>query len=87
VDALVTYMKALGGHVRTGEDHIELIGFPEVLDEISIDPLEDHRLAMAMAMFSATGCNVTIRNAEVVRKSYPLFWEQVLSIGLPLIKT
>ena len=43
---------------------------------------DDHRMAMAFAPFalvSRTG--IIVRDAEVVRKSYPRFWEEMQRIG------
>jgi 3-phosphoshikimate 1-carboxyvinyltransferase len=40
----------------------------------------DHRMAMAFAPLSALS-SISIENPDVVRKSYPSFWEDVKSIG------
>jgi 3-phosphoshikimate 1-carboxyvinyltransferase len=47
---------------------------------ISINTYLDHRMAMAFAPL-ATMLNITIENPEVVKKSYPDFWEDVLAVG------
>ena len=41
---------------------------------IEFDSFEDHRMVMAFQLF-ATMSSITIRHAEVVKKSYPGFWE------------
>jgi 3-phosphoshikimate 1-carboxyvinyltransferase len=41
---------------------------------------KDHRMAMAFAPL-ATKMDVEIENPSVVRKSYPTFWEDVVSLG------
>lgn len=41
---------------------------------IEFDSFEDHRMVMAFQLF-ATMSNITIRHAEVVKKSYPGFWD------------
>lgn len=49
--------------------------------EFVFDPSHDHRLAMAAALLMRAGVKVRILHPEVVRKSYPEFWQQ---IGVPL---
>lgn len=47
-----------------------------------IDPYGDHRIAMAAAVGGLrAGSRVDILDAEVVRKSYPDFFEDLISIG------
>ena len=45
---------------------------------------KDHRMAMAFAPLS-TRMNVDIENPQVVRKSYPNFWNDIASFGVPLV--
>jgi 3-phosphoshikimate 1-carboxyvinyltransferase len=49
----------------------------------SINTYKDHRMAMAFAPL-ATLMDVVIENPSVVRKSYPTFWDDVKSFGIPL---
>ena len=42
--------------------------------QVTIDCDQDHRLAFAAAVFRAAGFNVEIQHPEVVRKSFPEFW-------------
>ena len=44
---------------------------------LDFDPDQDHRMAMAAGIFKLSGYNITIKNPEVVRKSYPAFWEDI----------
>ena len=41
----------------------------------------DHRMAMAFAPVSLKMPNITIEHPEVVSKSYPHFWEDLLQVG------
>lgn len=44
------------------------------------DTYDDHRMAMAFALFSMLG-TVVIKHPEVVGKSYPRFWKDLQSLG------
>ena len=44
---------------------------------ILFNPDEDHRMAMAAALFKLKGFNINILNPEVVNKSYPNFWKDI----------
>ncbi len=51
-------------------------------DYLSIATYNDHRMAMSFAPLCLLFENIIIENAEVVSKSYPLFWEHLKSIGI-----
>lgn len=48
----------------------------------SVSTYNDHRMAMSFTPFCLLYENIIIENAEVVSKSYPLFWEHLKSIGI-----
>ncbi|MEK6955007.1 MAG: 3-phosphoshikimate 1-carboxyvinyltransferase [Candidatus Micrarchaeota archaeon] len=43
----------------------------------TINPFNDHRIAMAFAIAGLRTGNMKIRNAECVRKSFPTFWKEI----------
>jgi 3-phosphoshikimate 1-carboxyvinyltransferase len=45
-----------------------------------IKTYNDHRMAMAFSIFSSLYNSVEISNPEIVKKSFPKFWEQLLNI-------
>ena len=47
----------------------------------AIDTYEDHRMAMAFAPAALCNSALHIRNPHVVSKSYPRFWEDLLTAG------
>ncbi len=49
---------------------------------VSIATYNDHRMAMSFATLSVLLDEVIIEDANVVSKSYPLFWEHLKSIGI-----
>ena len=71
---------ALGGRVEEGPDSLTV--HPGRLTGGECDSFGDHRMAMALAV-AACGCSgpVTVRGAEAVSKSYPLFWEEYRRLG------
>lgn len=63
-------------------DNFEVTGFPDQFpEEVTFDSYEDHRMAMALAPLALVTKQITIRHPEVVRKSYPKFWEQLKAVG------
>ena len=56
------------------------------LHGVTIDPHNDHRIAMActIAALGAEG-ETTIQNAECVRKSYPQFFTHLRQIGANVV--
>lgn len=49
-----------------------------------IDTYDDHRMAMAFAPTAVLIPGIVIRDAEVVSKSYPGFWDDLVSAGFTL---
>ena len=47
----------------------------------AIDTYDDHRMAMCMAPLSRCRSKLIIRDAQVVSKSYPTFWQDLKSAG------
>lgn len=52
----------------------------------AFDTYEDHRMAMAFAPVALYIPGICIRNAQVVSKSYPGFWENLICAGFNLIE-
>ncbi|MCC7303610.1 MAG: 3-phosphoshikimate 1-carboxyvinyltransferase [Bacteroidia bacterium] len=55
-------------------------GISEAISE-PIDTYDDHRMAMAFATLAMKLGSVSIRNPEVVSKSYPGFWNDMRTMG------
>ncbi|MFM9026372.1 MAG: hypothetical protein ACKOQ6_00015 [Bacteroidota bacterium] len=41
-------------------------------------------MAMSMAMFSASGCPVSLAGSDSVSKSFPGFWDAIEPLKLPV---
>ena len=48
---------------------------------VTVSTYEDHRMAMAFAAMAILHPGVAIENPDVVKKSYPKFWEEVKKLG------
>ena len=46
--------------------------------DVTLDPHGDHRMVLALALAATRHPGIIIKNAEVVTKSYPNFWQQLL---------
>lgn len=53
-------------------------------EEIEIDTYDDHRMAMSFAIASYLYPKIGIKASEVVTKSYPTFWEDLLKAGFEI---
>lgn len=78
VEALRVELAKLGYIVECDQSSMSYDGNhikPE--DEVVIDPHGDHRIAMAMSLAATRHKGITIKNAEVVQKSYPQWWQHL----------
>jgi 3-phosphoshikimate 1-carboxyvinyltransferase len=79
--ALATQLSAIGADIREEADQLVIRGVKE-LHGGSIDPQNDHRIAMAAAVASIRSKGtVTILNPDCVKKSYPDFWKDFCRQG------
>lgn len=53
----------------------------EEYDSVAIDTYEDHRMAMAFAPVALVNGSIRINNPHVVSKSYPRYWDNLLTAG------
>ena len=77
---LASLLAVLGGRVQETPDGLVICGVPR-LQGGAIDPLGDHRLAMAAALAAlAADAPVTVSGSQCVQKSYPAFWDDFNSL-------
>lgn len=81
--ALIAEMRKLGYVLEESEGSVlSWNGTRCAPDESpAIDTYEDHRMAMAFAPASLCNSALHIRNPHVVSKSYPRFWDDLLTAG------
>ncbi len=70
----------MGADIQITEDSMTVKG--AVLHGATVDPHNDHRIAMAAAV-AALGADgaTTIEHAECIRKSYPQFFTHLKQLG------
>jgi 3-phosphoshikimate 1-carboxyvinyltransferase len=56
----------------------------DINHSISINTMNDHRIAMSFAPLAVKFGSIRLQNPEVVRKSYPMFWTEMERIGFLL---
>ena len=80
VASVIAMIESLGGRAEADENTLTVYGTG--LRGGTVDSVNDHRIAMAAAI-AATVCreNVTILQAECVKKSYPAFWGEYTRLG------
>lgn len=77
--ALREELAKLGYGVEVGADSLSYNGNrTETAGEVALSPHGDHRMAMALSL-AATRHNIVIKDAEVVSKSYPNWWQQLIN--------
>lgn len=81
--ALKTEIEKLGGIVEITNESLYLSETPSLKKRVSIATYNDHRMAMAFAPL-ALRVPIIIEDAMVVSKSYPSFWNDLMSIGFEI---
>ncbi len=81
LEALKNELEKLGAHVQIDDDSLQLERRTQIEKDQVIHTYQDHRMAMAFAPL-ALKTSLCIENAEVVSKSYPNFWEDLVKIGV-----
>ena len=62
----------INGHPNTNQSIKELKSLD---NQFNFDPDHDHRMAMAAEVMNAIGFKINILNQDVVKKSFPSFWQ------------
>jgi 3-phosphoshikimate 1-carboxyvinyltransferase len=76
-EALVIELSKLGVDISIIENTLHIVGGSNYKGG-QVSSHADHRMAMALAIFGMCGEEpIEIENANVVKKSYPDFWEQL----------
>jgi 3-phosphoshikimate 1-carboxyvinyltransferase len=81
LSSLYAELKKMGAEIAMDESSLTVKG-PCILRGSTVDPHNDHRIAMACAV-AALGASgeTTIQHAECVRKSYPRFFTDLRVLG------
>lgn len=81
IEATVSQLQILGGHITEEEEGMKIEGV-DSLGGGHCKTYDDHRIAMMLAI-ATTVCKepVYLDNKECVQKSYPSFWEDYVALG------
>ena len=82
ITSMRTELNKLGAEIREEGDTLIINGVEELEGGVTVDSWNDHRVAMALAIASIKCKNpILITDAGAVRKSYPNFWNDFVSMG------
>lgn len=87
IAAIATELKKIGVHVEIIGDHTmqwEGRRLP-IIERPVFDTYGDHRMAMALAPVAIYIPGIEIKDAEVVGKSYPAYWDALRQAGFQVI--
>ncbi|WP_010228918.1 3-phosphoshikimate 1-carboxyvinyltransferase [Gillisia marina] len=82
--ALKNEMEKFGAKIEITSNSLSLAPCAVLEKGVEIETYNDHRMAMAFAPL-ASKVPLTIKDAGVVSKSYPAFWEDLQSIGFSIV--
>jgi 3-phosphoshikimate 1-carboxyvinyltransferase len=81
LNALHSELRKMGADVTEDSGGLVIKG-PCALHGSTVDPHDDHRIAMACSIVALGAAGQTaIQNAECVEKSYPQFFEDLRQLG------
>ena len=79
MEALRAELAKLGYMVKCEQNSMSYDGnHTDPEGETVIDPHGDHRIAMAMSLAATRHKGIVITNGEVVSKSYPTWWREII---------
>ncbi|MBL7857920.1 MAG: 3-phosphoshikimate 1-carboxyvinyltransferase [Cyclobacteriaceae bacterium] len=81
IAALQQELRKIGADLQESADQWTLIPSLQLPKAATFQTYKDHRMAMAFAPL-ATQMDISIENPNVVRKSYPRFWDDINTFGL-----
>ena len=79
--ALKNELEKLGATVQIDDDSLRLEPAAHIFPNQTVETYQDHRMAMAFAPL-ALKTQITINDADVVSKSYPGFWNDLMKTGI-----
>lgn len=80
---MVKGLRRMGIHVTRESDEVKIFGGTP--KGCIIDPMKDHRIAMAFSVLGLVSeGKTTILDAECISKSYPGFWDEIETLGVTM---
>lgn len=81
IAALQRELEKLGVASNSTTSSLELMHYAQQPGAVAIETYHDHRMAMAFSALALRINEVLINDAEVVKKSYPAFWDEMRGVG------
>ncbi len=81
LQALKTELEKFGAKVKITSDSLQLLPAEKLVENVQVETYQDHRMAMAFAPL-AVKIPLSIKNPEVVKKSFPDFWKALAAAGI-----
>ena len=82
--ALQNELKKLALNTKISQDSILIRDFNKHTGIPFIKTYQDHRMAMSFAPLALCFGKIIIENVDVVKKSYPTFWEELEKVGFTI---
>lgn len=82
--ALHQELRHLGSRVKIDNETLEIWGTADIHRKANIQTYKDHRMALAFSIIKSQFPEITIKNPEVVQKSYPKYWNDYRDMTLQL---
>lgn len=83
--ALQKELAKIGADLEIGTDYLKLLKSADTWDEPVFESYKDHRMAMALAPLALVN-PIVIEDPDVVNKSYPNFWQDLIAAGFKIKK-
>jgi 3-phosphoshikimate 1-carboxyvinyltransferase len=83
IEVMSRSLAKVGCGISSGDTDIRISPLQQntkVKTSTAIDPIDDHRIAMAMAVIGTKKSGISIVNPKCVSKSYPSFWTDLRKI-------
>jgi 3-phosphoshikimate 1-carboxyvinyltransferase len=80
--AVKTELEKAGVSVDITDDSMHVTGKinRDLLSSVVFETYDDHRMAMSLAMLAALNKSITINDPDVVNKSYPGFFDELMKL-------
>lgn len=82
ISALKNELEKFGASLDVTSETIQITPQSHPVKDLKIKTYNDHRMAMSIAPLSLVYKNIVIENAEVIEKSYPEYWKDLMNIGI-----
>lgn len=86
LEALKCELQKFGASVSITADSLSLEAPHIIKNDVTVETYNDHRMAMAFAPLALCAVSIIIKDAGVVSKSYPSFWNDMQRLGMVVEK-